>query len=100
MRMDGCKECGKLRTLKDVEEEIRKRFETEDMHQPGGGLSDKTQREFFRSGYKVGFEYALKDAKQEAIKWFKHFDKHPSPMQLGSCRTLSDFANITKKDLK
>lgn len=65
----------KLKTLKDIEKEKINKFETKDMHQPGGGLSDKTQREFFRSGYKTSFEYAFKESKQEAIKWIKELSE-------------------------
>ncbi len=73
-----------LKTLKEIEGEIRKRFETRDMRQPGGGLSDKTQREFFRRGYKVSFEYAFKHLREEAINHIK------------KCKNVENFSTNNK----
>jgi len=69
MRMDGCEECGKLRTLKEIE-------------------------------WKKGYFIYPKELREEAIKWYKHFNEHPNTLHLGSLRTLSDFFNIEEEDLK
>jgi len=87
MRMDGCEECGKLKTFNDL------KIEHEDYVDAGVERGQGVSDEKLVKALKIR-------VKKEAIKWFKHFDTHPNPIQLGSCRTLSDFFNITKKDLK
>ena len=102
-----------LKTLKDIEEEIKKRFDTEDMHQPGRALHDKTQRDFFRSGYKVSFKYALRDVKKElGIKYIKYLQDIQDKMVAiagekyrlvtvdAYIEILTNIFNITKEDLK
>ena len=50
--------------IKDLEREWTKRFEKSDMHQPGGGIDDKNNRDWFRDGYKVSYEHVFKDVQK------------------------------------
>jgi len=91
-----------IKTLKDLDEEWIKNFETESMHQPGGGLSNKEHRIWFRDGHKVAHEYTIKEIKAEAIKWVK-FCREPVPLEEWSVKSLLEFwmdrLNITEEDV-
>lgn len=72
MRMPDCEDCAKLKTFKII------------------------RKEAMKNGQPTAYLDALKEI---AIKWYKHFDSKPNLMNLGSCRTLADIFDITKKDL-
>lgn len=102
----------KLKTLKDLDEEWIKNFETNSIHQPGGGLSDRTQRVWFRDGHKVAHEYTVKEIKAEAVKWIQFYEKEIKEMiyqnaefswlsnREAKIQFIMEFFNITEEDLK
>ncbi len=97
----------KLKTLKDLDEEWIKKFNIEGPNQPGGGLSDRTQRVWFRDGHEVAHKYTIKELKQEAIKHIKsleevtvHDDHELFVRNSGKISWIKQFFNIEEEDLK
>jgi len=92
MRIDGCKKCGKLKTLQEIEAPesvflFKSKYEKKGLVVTNNANIIQALQEY------------RKEQKKHIIKWYKHFNEHPNIMNLGSCRTLSDIFNITEEDL-